>query len=80
MQISPALSKKPILFNIGKRMHDTVTEMVSMSRSVILMKTIIKCYREYLFSICKLATAIIAKTTFLYCKTYLLQNICRFSR
>ena len=62
MQISAATIEEPILFNVVKRVHDTLTTMVSMPtlpRSVITIYTIRKCHCVFSSKKCKLATAII---------------------
>ena len=46
MQISAAILEKPILFNIIKTMHYTLTKMMTMamlSRSVVRINAIRKC-------------------------------------
>ena len=67
MQVSASIIRHSILFNIVESMHDTLTKMVSVpmfSRSMIRIHTIWNQWHMYLFRICKLATAIVAKPTF----------------
>ena len=64
MQISASIIETSILFNIVESMDDTFRNMVSIpmfSRSVIRINTTRNDWHIYLFRICKLATAIIAK-------------------